>query len=353
MIRIFKSKTGLILAFTLVLAIVTMTYGRSFLAMASEPKLIKWVDFNASSSFMKKAVQVDIATKDTPYHLRMWESIAFFAAKYGNNFSKVKNSELDVLVGKLKNGEKLEEIAERYTYFDYYLKAYRAVLSEFVGEYIIEVESAEDPAKLVFEHRYGLKAFSPIAYGYSYSHTDDYGNARNFGGKRKHLGNDIFGSIGTPVVAVESGVVEEIGWNYYGGWRIGIRSLDGQRYYYYAHLRKGKPFTPGLKAGHIVAAGEVIGYLGMTGYSNKKDVNNMSVPHLHFGMQIIFDQSQLDGNKEIWIDVYSIVRLLSSNKSRIVKDPVTKYSQRKYGFSEPSITVPLEHPYKKTSEGNK
>ncbi len=47
-----------------------------------------------------------------------------------------------------------------------------------------------------------------------------------------------YGSIGTPIVAVESGYIEALGWNQYGGWRVGIRSFDGKRYYYYAHLRK-------------------------------------------------------------------------------------------------------------------
>lgn len=46
------------------------------------------------------------------------------------------------------------------------------------------------------------------------------------------------GQVGTPVIAVESGYVEAIGWNQYGGWRLGIRSFDRKRYYYYAHLRK-------------------------------------------------------------------------------------------------------------------
>ncbi len=54
------------------------------------------------------------------------------------------------------------------------------------------------------------------------------------------------GSIGTPVIAVEGGVVEALGWNQYGGWRIGIRSFDGQRYYYYAHLRRDHPFHTSL-----------------------------------------------------------------------------------------------------------
>ena len=29
-----------------------------------------------------------------------------------------------------------------------------------------------------------------------------------------------YGSIGTPIVAVESGYIEALGWNQYGGWRV-------------------------------------------------------------------------------------------------------------------------------------
>ena len=36
----------------------------------------------------------------------------------------------------------------------------------------------------------------------------------------------MMGQVGTPVIAVESGYVEALGWNQYGGWRIGIRSFD-------------------------------------------------------------------------------------------------------------------------------
>ena len=66
------------------------------------------------------------------------------------------------------------------------------------------------------------------------------------------------GSVGTPIVAVEGGIVEMLGWNRYGGWRIGIRSYDTKRYYYYAHLRSGHPFVEGLKEGVEVKAGDVI-----------------------------------------------------------------------------------------------
>ena len=129
------------------------------------------------------------------------------------------------------------------------------------------------------------------------------------------MGNDLIGSVGTPIVAVETGRVEALGWNQYGGWRIGIRSLDNKRYYYYAHLRKGHPYVKSLKEGDIVYAGDVIGYLGMTGYSSKEDVNNINTPHLHFGMQLIFDESQKEALAEIWIDVYRIVKLLHRNRS--------------------------------------
>ena len=52
----------------------------------------------------------------------------------------------------------------------------------------------------------------------------------------------------------------------------------------------------------------------MTGYSTKENVNNINVPHLHFGMQLIFDECQKDGNNQIWIDVYQIVEFLRKNK---------------------------------------
>ena len=76
-------------------------------------------------------------------------------------------------------------------------------------------------------------------------------------------------------------------------------------------MRKDHPFAQDIEEGKIVKAGDVIGYLGMTGYSTKENVNNINVPHLHFGMQLIFDESQKEGNNEIWIDVYSIIEFLN------------------------------------------
>ena len=170
---------------------------------------------------------------------------------------------------------------------------------------------------------YGMIAYSPVAEGFYYSHYKDFGASRSYGYRRQHLGNDLIGYVGIPVISVESGRVESIGWNKYGGWRLGIRSLDGKRSYYYAHLKKGKPYADGIELGSEVKAGQVIGYMGMTGYSDVPDTDGMTSPHLHFGMQLIFDESQKEGENQIWVDVYNLVRLLYSNRSTVIKDDKT------------------------------
>ena len=142
------------------------------------------------------------------------------------------------------------------------------------------------------------------------------------------------GSIGTPIIAIESGYVEAMGWNQYGGWRIGIRSFDKKRYYYYAHLRKDKPYHIDMAVGKTVQAGDVIGYLGMTGYSTRENVSNIKKPHLHVGMELIFVESQKECLNEIWIDMYNIVNLLQKNRSTVAKDPANKQYYRMYNMRE-------------------
>lgn len=128
------------------------------------------------------------------------------------------------------------------------------------------------------------------------------------------------------------------GWNQYGGWRVGIRSFDKKRYYYYAHLRKGHPYAENIYEGQVVQAGDVIGYLGMTGYSTKEDTNNINVPHLHFGIQLIFNEVQKDGPNQIWVDVYNLVDFLKKNRSATVMgNKETKDYVRKYEIIDPIV----------------
>ena len=163
------------------------------------------------------------------------------------------------------------------------------MLGGFVGEFQVEGDEG-------WESCYGLKAYSPIAKTFPYSDYDDFGAGRDYGYRRRHLGHDMMAAVGTPVIAVESGTVEALGWNQYGGWRIGIRSFDGLRYHYYAHLRQNRPYAQGLEQGDTVMAGDVIGYVGRTGYSATENTNGIEQSHLHYGLQLIFDESQKEGN---------------------------------------------------------
>lgn len=298
-------------------------------------KYIKWVDFNLTASIMSKALSYDLDSFGKEPHLNWIELLAYTSAKNYGNLPKSASKDLDAVAQRLLNGEKIEDITNGMQYYPYYLETYTAILDGFVGEYSIEIDDPQQEEQKMVVQRYGLKAYSPIAGGYYFSHYNDFGASRSYGYKRKHLGNDLMGSVGTPIIAVESGVVEALGWNQYGGWRIGIRSLDGKRYYYYAHLRRDHPFHYTIGEGDRVNAGDVIGYLGMTGYSSKENVNNINTPHLHFGLQLIFDESQKDGDNQIWIDVYELIELLQKNKSAVQYNEETKDYDRVYDLMEP------------------
>ena len=291
----------------------------------SETEYIKWMEFNVRLSTLKKALQYDIDSYGAETPLNWIELLSYASAKNWGNVKEEKkiNKYIDDLVKELKNGKTIEELTENnqnMKLYGYYYETFYSVLNGFVGEYEIIEPDPANPGKEIVKKKYGLKVFSPIAKGYGYSHYDDFGNSRSYGYRRKHLGNDLLGSVGTPIIAVEDGYIEALGWNQYGGWRIGIRSHDRRRYYYYAHLRKNHAFVAGLKEGDNVQAGDVIGYLGMTGYSSKENTNNIQIPHLHFGLQIIFDEKQKDGINQIWIDVYNIVNLLEKNKMPVEKN---------------------------------
>ncbi len=280
---------------------------------------IKYVEFNVPYIALKKALNLDIASQKEEKKLDWIEILSYLAAKYGGDFKRYKSNDMDVLVSKLKTQD-IEELTKDMKYYNYFHEAYTAVLGGLVGTY-----------KVNGEEKYGLMGFSPIAKTFPYQHYDDFGASRSYGYKRLHLGHDMMAATGTPVIAVESGVVEALGWNQYGGWRIGIRSLDKKRYYYYAHLRQNRPYAANLAVGQTVTAGDVIGYVGHTGYSAKENVNNIRVSHLHFGLQLIFDESQKECVNEIWVDVYPLTMLLSQNKSEVYRDDATKeyYSKNK------------------------
>ena len=308
------------------------------IAEDNQKNYIKWVEFNTPLNVLEKTSKIDINSHINNEAIKInWiELLAYLDTKYYGNMKSFKQKDLDEIVQKLKSGQKMEDITKDMKLYSYYYQCFDAIFNQFIGEY--QIETLKEDGTKEYINKYGIKAFLPIAKKYGFSHYDDFGASRSYGYKRVHLGNDLMGNIGTPIIAVESGIVEAAGWNQYGGWRIGIRSFDGKRYYYYAHLRKNHPFAKDLIEGKIVKAGDVIGYLGMTGYSSKENVNNINVPHLHFGMQLIFDESQKEGINQIWIDVYNIINFLKKNKSEVYKAyEDTKDYKRIYNIIDPII----------------
>ena len=119
----------------------------------------------------------------------------------------------------------------------------------------------------------------PLGINHNYSYRSTWGDSRGWGGRRMHEGTDLFASYSVPVTSTTFGKVEVMGWNDYGGWRIGIRDVNNT-YHYYAHL---SGYTKDLKEGDILEPGTIIGYVGSSGYG-KEGTSGKFPPHLHYGM---------------------------------------------------------------------
>jgi murein DD-endopeptidase MepM/ murein hydrolase activator NlpD len=119
----------------------------------------------------------------------------------------------------------------------------------------------------------------PLPIGADYTYKSTWGASRGWGGYRVHEGTDLFARYGLPVRSTCFGIIEIIGWNVYGGWRFGIRDLNGV-YHYYAHL---SAFNKKIKEGDIVYPGQLLGWVGNSGYG-KPGTSGKFPPHLHYGL---------------------------------------------------------------------
>ncbi len=133
-------------------------------------------------------------------------------------------------------------------------------------------------------------------------------NLRSYGGNRRHEGTDLMASNNErgffPVLSITDGVVEKMGWLEQGGYRIGIRAPSGG-YFYYAHLNS---YAPGLKKGDKVIAGQMIGFMGDSGYGKEGTVGKFDV-HLHLGVYVKTDMG------EISVNPYHILRMLEEDRT--------------------------------------
>lgn len=134
------------------------------------------------------------------------------------------------------------------------------------------------------------------------SFEDGWMESRSYGGERVHEGCDLFGSRMDadfyPVVSMTDGAVEAVGWLPLGGYRIGIRAPSGG-YFYYAHLSS---YERSWEVGDSVEAGEILGFMGDTGYGVEGTKGKFPV-HLHLGIYIRTPYA-----KEMSVNPYWILR---------------------------------------------
>ena len=81
-------------------------------------------------------------------------------------------------------------------------------------------------------------------YGQS-SFTNTFGAPRADTGW--HHGEDIFASLGAPILAVADGTLFSVGWNDVGGYRLWLRDTQGNQFYY-AHLSAFSPLAAERRA---------------------------------------------------------------------------------------------------------
>lgn len=138
------------------------------------------------------------------------------------------------------------------------------------------------------------------------TYRDSWMNERTYGGKRGHEGTDIMAGKNVaglyPVVSMTDGTVTSKGWLPKGGYRIGVTAPSGG-YFYYAHLES----YGNLEMGEKVKAGDVLGYMGNTGYGDEGTRGKFPV-HLHVGVYIY------EGEKEISINPYWLLKFLENHK---------------------------------------
>lgn len=134
---------------------------------------------------------------------------------------------------------------------------------------------------------------------------------RTYGGSYGHEGTDLMAAIQEPgyypVVSISDGVVEKIGWLEKGGWRIGIRSTH-DIYFYYAHLDS---YAEEFQPGDVIKAGQLLGYMGDTGYGKTEGTRGKFAVHLHLGIYI-----RTEDIPELAVNPYWFLKYLEESKLR-------------------------------------
>ena len=129
----------------------------------------------------------------------------------------------------------------------------------------------------------------------SVSFEDSWMFNRSYGGERGHEGTDIMPSVNEPgrfpVVSMTDGTVESKGWLELGGYRLGIRAPHGA-YFYYAHLDS----YADIEEGDTINAGDLLGFMGDTGYGTEEGTRGKFPVHLHVGIYLYQNEQEISVN---------------------------------------------------------
>ena len=252
-----------------------------------------------------QATMVDYLYNNPTYYQldgAVWETEAFRALRLGESVCRLEELDFDQLTALMvEHGYDLTGVdslqadsapirAAKPEAYEKLKQAYETILGDLVYFPIPLNEAAEVP---------------------DVTYSDSWGDGRTYGGDRRHEGCDIMGEEKPrgfyPVVSMSDGVVEKVGWLEQGGWRIGVRSPSGA-YLYYAHLYR---YEREWKEGDPVRAGELLGFMGDSGYGKEEGtVGNFPV-HLHVGIYL-----ETDNYEELSVNPYWALKYLEKRRVR-------------------------------------
>lgn len=182
----------------------------------------------------------------------------------------------------IRKGDKITVIVEKFITEDNELSHYGRILSSFLlakgNHYNIYSYASDDKNYRFFnENGQSIKGTllqTPVDVVRISSHYGYRAKHPVLGYGRMHKGVDFAASTGTPIYSAGDGVIDFIGWkNGYG--RFVIVKHNATLSTAYAHASK---FAKNLQKGSRVRQGQVIAYVGSTGYATG--------PHLHYEVRI-------------------------------------------------------------------
>ena len=188
-----------------------------------------------------------------------------------------------------------------------YVKNFKQIKSKYNRK---SIEPIEEMLDTVLDEIVYFPIPKGFESGVDYIFGNTWGTLREYGGERTHQGADIADTANSrgriPIVSMTDGQIKHIGWNELGGYRVGILTESGN-YYYYAHL---SGFAQGLVAGSEIKAGQLIGFMGDTGYSKKEGTTGNFIVHLHIGIAY----NKFNENNEFWVNPYIFLRHIEENR---------------------------------------